>query len=78
MHSEHVLHVVAADYEKPYLMSTATVIVEVMNINDSPVMFNTGQYFASGVLLNITVTGALYWFCYEGTTATTDGLNLYC
>ncbi|CAG7823399.1 unnamed protein product [Allacma fusca] len=43
----HTLHVVATDSEKPHLMSTATVIVEVLNVNDNPHTFDTGHYYSS-------------------------------
>jgi hypothetical protein len=49
MKTEHVLHVVATDADKPFLMSTATVRVEVLNVPDCPVSFDTGHYFSSGM-----------------------------
>lgn len=43
-----MLHVVAADVDKPYLQTTATVTLSVINVPDCPVSFDTTHYFSSG------------------------------
>ncbi|XP_035710399.1 fat-like cadherin-related tumor suppressor homolog isoform X3 [Folsomia candida] len=47
LRKEHVLHVVAADVDKPYLQTTATVTLSVINVPDCPVSFDTTHYFSS-------------------------------
>lgn len=44
-----MLHVIATDNEKR--QATATVIVEVLNVNDVPTTFLQKEYFAEGKLI---------------------------
>jgi hypothetical protein len=45
---EHVLRVVASDSENSLLMSTTKVVVNVLNVDDEPTLFQSSTYFLKG------------------------------